>query len=644
MFMKRLLKILITESSKKDSELIIKELQRQKINIQIKRITKKKEFVPAVIKYRPDIILSNYHLPQSNGLSFLKLSKKIIPKIPFIIITSKTNEDMAVNSLKVGAWDYVIKENIVRLGTSIKSALDKKSQIEKKENAEAATVESEKKYRQLFENVPVGIYRTTPQGQILMANSKLLELLGYNSFEELSKLNLEKEGFSNKNIRKKFKSLIEKEGQIINYEACWLKKDGSEITVRENAHTVRDKNSKILYYEGIVVDITEQKRLEEQLHHAQKMEAIGRLAGGIAHDFNNLLTIIGGYSEIIRSVINKNNPIYQDIKQIEQATKRGEGLTRQLLAFSHYQVLKSEIINLNQIINQMRKMIKRLIREDVKIVFSLDSELDCIQADPGQIEQVIMNLVVNSSDAMPDGGKLIIETKNIVFDETVKKHVFELHAGNYVMLAISDTGIGMDKEILDHIFEPFFTTKEEGKGTGLGLSTVYGIVKQNKGSIWAYSEINRGTAIKLYFPQAKGEIKITTGSGVSEKPLKGTETILVVEDEEEVRKLICNSLKKVGYYVLDAPNGQVALNLCKKLNRSIDLTLTDLILPKMNGRMLIKNLIPMHPKMKALYMSGYTDDVIAQQGILTKGIKFIQKPITPIMVTRKVYEVLHSNK
>jgi signal transduction histidine kinase/ActR/RegA family two-component response regulator len=393
----------------------------------------------------------------------------------------------------------------------------------------------------------------------------------------------------------------------------------------------------------IATDITEQKRAEAELRESQKMEAIGRLAGGVAHDFNNMLSIINGYAELLLMKVNADDPIHSEIGQILKAGNRAADLTRQLLAFSRKSIVQPRVISLNKVASGMEKMLQRLIGEDILIAFELAEDLGQVKADPGLIEQVILNLAVNSRDAMPRGGHLTIETRNVELDASFSRRHVSVTPGSYVMLAISDTGEGMDEATRLRIFEPFFTTKERGKGTGLGLSMVYGIVKQNKGSIWVYSEPGQGTAFKIYLPRIDQAVDSEPDAS-AESAARGTETLLIVEDEEAVCTLLKQFLVSAGYQVLTAINGGEALMLLERYRKPVHLLLSDVVMPGMSGRELADRLLIIHPEMKVLFMSGYTDNAIVHHGILDPGAHFIGKPFTMAAVQRKVREVLDSEK
>lgn len=394
-------------------------------------------------------------------------------------------------------------------------------------------------------------------------------------------------------------------------------------------------------------DISEKKHAndklrqkDEELQQMQKMEAIGRLAGGIAHDFNNLLTAINGYSDLSLRKLEPGNPVRHNLEEIRKAGDRAADLTRQLLAFSRKQIMKPKFFNLNQTVADINKMLARLIGEDIEIVTKLDSELGQVRADPGHIEQMLVNLVVNARDAMSNGGKLTIETANVSLDNAYAKRHFPVISGQYILLAITDTGIGMDKETLDNIFEPFFTTKAVGSGTGLGLSTVHGIVKQSGGDIWVYSEINKGTTFKIYLPRVFGEVENLDLLDLDTEQPQGRGTILLVEDNEQVANIVYASLVGNGYEVLKASHGDEAISICQLYDGQIDLLLTDVVMPRMTGPEVAEHIRNIFPEISVLYISGYTENSVVHQRVLDEGILFLEKPFTPDALLRKVREIL----
>jgi nitrogen-specific signal transduction histidine kinase len=389
----------------------------------------------------------------------------------------------------------------------------------------------------------------------------------------------------------------------------------------------------------VAEDITERTQLEAQVLQMQKMESIGRLAGGIAHDFNNLLTVIIGNTGLALETLAPNDPVREDLQAIQAASHRATGLTHQLLAFARKQILEPRVISLNALIVEMDKLLRRLIREDIDLVTLPAADLWHVKVDPGQIEQVLVNLVVNGRDAMLDGGQLTIETRNVVLDDIyVRSHV-SIIPGSYVMLAVSDTGVGMSPEVQTRLFEPFFTTKEPGKGTGLGLATCYGIVTQSGGNIWVYSEVGHGTTIKVYLPRADESVDASVAADEATH-LLGTETVLLVEDEPAVRALAARVLRNLGYTVLEAMNGTEGLGVAQAHTGQIDLLLADVVMPEVGGKALSEQLTSQYLTMRVLFMSGYTDNAIVHHGRLDEGVAFLQKPFTPAALARKVRAVL----
>jgi PAS domain S-box-containing protein len=497
---------------------------------------------------------------------------------------------------------------------------------------------SEAHFRSLVTNAPYGICRCDSAGIIREANPALVSMLGHGAADELIGANLA-------NLHSEMEQWFTLADQLRSGKrftglvADWICENGKTINVRLSGSAYRE--GKTVYFELSAEDVTETRALEQQLRQAQKMEAIGRLAGGIAHDFNNILMVISGYCEFLVEGTADDPKLSGPAKEIANAAERATSLTRQLLAFSRKQMLAPKVLDLNGIVTENLKMLQRVIGEDIELVMTPEANLQPVKADPGQIEQVIMNLAVNARDAMPHGGKLTIETANVSLDENYARFHAPLKPGQYVMLAISDTGLGMDSDTQSQIFEPFFTTKG-AKGTGLGLSTVYGIIKQSEGYIWVYSERGKGTTFKIYLPQvtATGEPVPLEPAVDADKVESTREVILLVEDESTLRGLVRHYLENQGYTVLEAHSAAAALRAASYYSGPIHLLLTDVIMPGMNGRELAQQLSATRPDTKVLFMSGYTENVIGHNGTLDPGVNLLQKPFTLPALKSRVREVL----
>ncbi len=511
--------------------------------------------------------------------------------------------------------------------------------VEELMQSEDALRESEMKYRSILDNTLDGIC-ITKDGTILFCNKQFIEMYGFESINDAIGLKVKElvAAGSWDLVKEQLRARENGRRVISHYNFVAKRTDGSEFEVESLGSPIQYQGETAL--QAVLRDVSEQRKLETQLFHAQKMESIGLLAGGIAHDFNNVLTAITGTVYLSKIGLSKGRDLKKDLDDIDAAANKAANLTRQLLAFGRKQHMEPRIVSLNEIINSMDRMLQRIIGEEYDIKAIVGEKLWMIKADPAQIEQVIVNLSVNARDAMPNGGKLTIETSNqIISDSDAKKHV-EIAPDEYVMLAISDTGIGMNDTTKAQIFEPFFSTKEEGKGTGLGLSTVYGIVKQSGGHIWVYSEIGVGTTFKIYLPAIEG---ITENMDKSEGSLAdyfGDETIIVVEDDDEVRHTTVKAMEEFGYKVLKASSGQDAINVIEKYNGKIDFAITDVIMPLMNGPEFVRHLNEISPDTSVLFMSGYTENAILHEGVLAKGINYIQKPFRPGILARRVREIL----
>jgi PAS domain S-box-containing protein len=502
---------------------------------------------------------------------------------------------------------------------------------------------SEANFRSLVTNAPYGICRCDSAGKLLDANPALLEMLGYSSVFDIEGLQL-RGLYVDSSQWFDFADCIRVRTSFQRLPADWRCKDGTIKLIRVSGRAVTNGEGETVVFELFAEDVTERRALEQQLYHSQKMEAVGRLAGGIAHDFNNLLMVISGYSELLLGQLEHQPALRTQAQQISTAAARAAALTRQLLAFSRKQMLVPKVLDLNAVVTENLEMLTRLIGEDVLLAMVPGADLSKVKADVGQLEQVIMNLAVNARDAMPSGGKLTIETANVVLDETYARSHLPLKAGPYVMLKITDTGAGIDPVTQSHIFDPFFTTKGT-KGTGLGLSTVYGIVKQSGGYIWVDSEKDKGAAFTIYLPPVldTGEPVIAPAAhSVGLSPRKNVETILLVEDEPNLRYLARQYLEKQGYDVIEAADGAMAMQIAVAREGEIHLLLTDVIMPGMNGRELASRISEIRPSTRVLYMSGYTENVIGHNGMLDTGVNFLQKPFNLTELSEKVRKVLDS--
>jgi two-component system, cell cycle sensor histidine kinase and response regulator CckA len=500
---------------------------------------------------------------------------------------------------------------------------------------------SEKLVLALLESASQAVISIDQTGRIVLANRRAEEMFGY-SREELSGARIEillPESKRSGHTRDRDRYFRQPHARPmgIGMDLSGVRKDGKEFPVEVSLSYVEVEEG--LFAIAFVSDISQRKQLEDQLLHAQKMEAVGRLAGGVAHDFNNMLTVISGYNRMILDELSTLDPLRGFAEEILKAADRAAALTQQLLAFSRRQVMQPRVMSVNAVIAQTEKMLRRLIGEDVELVFGLDAAAGNIKADPGHVEQAIVNLAVNARDAMPAGGRLNIETANVHLDENYARTHMGVIPGDFVMIAVTDTGHGMDAETRRRIFEPFFTTKEKGKGTGLGLATVYGIVKQTGGDIWVYSEPQRGTTFKLYFPRVT-EAPAEAGAGELAPVDPAGETILVVEDEKSVRDLTVRMLQRLGYRILTAASGSEAVEISNAHTGAIHLLLTDVVMPNMSGRQLADALSLSRPDMKVLYLSGYTENTVLHHGVLEAGVEFLPKPFSREVLGKKLREIL----
>ncbi len=648
------LRVLLVEDSATDAKLVLRELRRAGRKIEFERVEDAAAMRAALEEKTWDVVISDWSMPKFSAPAALGVLKEKALDLPFIIVSGTVGEESAVEAMRAGAHDYVLKDKLARLTPALERELRECKERKARRSAEEALRQSEARFRRLAESGIIGILTTDVNGSILDANEAYAKMIGY-SRAELLRGDVRWVELTPPELRQWNDRALEQlrvTGVASPWETETFRKDGRRVPILVGVAAL--ESSKCIAF---TADLTARKlaesgrmraeealhRSEEQLRHAQKMEAVGRLAGGVAHDFNNLLSVILSYSAMMLDELKPGEPMRDDVQQIRDAGKRAESLTRQLLMFSRQQVVEPRVVDLNEMLAGMEKMLRRLVGEDVEFVFTPGASLGKVRVDPGSIEQVVMNLVVNARDAMPIGGKLTIETSNATLDERYAREHLGVTKGPHVLLAVSDTGSGMDKATQARIFEPFFTTKEVGKGTGLGLSTVFGIIQQSGGSVWVYSEVGRGTSFKVYLPLVEGATA-ESRPPIASSTLRGSETILLVEDEEAVRVVARGILKRQGYRVIEARNGGEALLLCEKHPGVIHLLLSDVVMPQMGGPELARRLAKGRPAMKILCMSGYTDDAVVRHGALQAGIAFIQKPITPDTLTRKVREVLDAKR
>jgi two-component system, cell cycle sensor histidine kinase and response regulator CckA len=629
------IRILLVEDEATDAELAQREIRKGLKFCKFQRVETREAFLKALIEFQPDLIITDYRMPRFDGLTAVKLAQEETPFTPVIILTGALNEDTAVECMKAGAVDYVIKEHIKRLSQAVVHALEEKRIREERFQAERAIHESEARYRSLVHTLPDAMTVADLNGNITFSAPSAIKFYGFSNGEELVGQSIFKWIHSDYHAKTKAAMQAALAGEIIrNEEFLVFKNNGSEFYGEVSASCMRNAQGQAVGFLMLVRDISDRKRTEEerqqlqgQLLQAQKMESIGRLAGGVAHDFNNMLSVILGYTELLQGQLPPHNPMLDDLAQIERAGRHAKDITHQLLAFSRKQIIEPTLLDLNEVIASAQKGLVRLIGEDIELSFHPQPELHKIKFDHSQLEQILINLAVNARDAMLQGGRLSIKTANFHFHEALCRNHLGFSPGDYVLLTVSDNGMGMDEVTLAHAFEPFFTTKAVGKGTGLGLAMVYGIVNQGGGFIEAHSEPGQGTTFKIYFPRIE-----ETGIPVPEtreSPLEsGTGTVLVVEDDEMVRDMTVAMLEAMGYSVLAEATPIAALEYFEKDNADIDLLITDVVMPELSGAELRDKLLKLRPETKVIFISGYAGDVIAHHGILDEGINFLKKPFS----------------
>ncbi len=768
--MNKPIRLVLLEDVATDAELIERSLRRDGLDVSITHVAARKAYEDALSREAPDVILSDYNLPDISGLEAFELARETSPGVPFIIVTASIDEETAVRCMKLGVADYVLKEQLVRLGPSLRSALELRDRVVAQRESEAAVRERDALLQSVLRSLPDRIAVLAWDGRILTVNDAWREFaaaqrnagltetgIGEDYVAALEKaVSIGRAAYPS-DAGSKLRAVLEKrqttfeieyesrnasgerqwfvmtvsaldspdggaivshheitqiraaeeryrrffeedfaadflccpEGKVIDcnssfvnmfetetverargrglseylmlpddwndlLEALGKKKrlehhrlsmrtlQGRELSVVGNVIGTYDENQRLTEIRGYLIDETALRELEGQFLQAQKMEAIGQLAGGIAHDFNNLLSAILGYSDFAASTLGEEHPVADDLQMIHKAGERAAALTRQLLAFSRRQILQPVVLDVNHTVLELEKLMRRLIGEDIDLVTKLAPDVGKVKADPGQIEQVIVNLAVNARDAMPGGGKLTIETANVDLGAAYARENLNVRPGPYVSVAMSDNGCGMDEKISARIFEPFFTTKPEGKGTGLGLSTVYGIIKQSGGNVTVYSEPEKGTTFKIYLPRIDDAAERSTETAPQKVPISGDETILVVEDDDGVRLLTKRILKEQGYTVLESRTGDGALRVSECYPDPVHLLLTNVVVPGLSGPEIADAIRRQRPDIRVIFMSGYTGTAALFQGPVGRKAVFVQKPFTPLTLCTQVRRTLNA--
>jgi two-component system cell cycle sensor histidine kinase/response regulator CckA len=639
------LRVLLVEDSPIHADLLARELRRSGYNPTYERVDTAEAMRAALAREPWDLVISDYYLPEFSGLEALRILKESGLDLPFIIVTGSVGEDLAVEAMKAGAHDYLLKGNLARLGAAIEREIREADGRRACRRAEEGLRESEARLRLLIGQMPAVMWTTDTDLHFTSALGAGLAAMNLRPHQVIGMSLPEYFQTDDPDFPPIAAHRGALKGDRLTCEMNWR---GRSYQAHVEPHHSPDGT--ITGTIGIALDITERKILEEHLRLSQKMEAVGRLAGGIAHEFNNLLACVLGYSELLLRQIGPGDSLRVPSEAIRKAAERGAILTRQILAFGRKQLLTPQVLDLNDLVSNLSDMLRHLLGEEIEMVILPEADLGRVEADPGQIEQAIMNLALNAREAMPRGGRLTIRTASVASlpaagADGAGGHTpiwqlpeADVRPGPYVVLSVSDTGCGMDAETRAHIFEPFFTTKGCGEATGLGLATVFGIVKQSGGEIRVDSEPGSGTTFRIYLPRV--EEAVPPRAREEPLPATGSETILLVEDEDAVRGLALHILESHGYRVLEARSGSEALAEAQRFEDPLHLVLTDVVMPGMSGREMAEQLQSQRPGIKVLYMSGYTDDAVIQRGALQQGAGFLHKPFSPNALLRKIRELL----
>ena len=639
------LDVLMLEDNPADARLNLYKLEETGFDIACDVARTSDEFKHQIQASSYGLILGDYRVPDWTGLDAIRWLRGSGINLPFVLVTGTLGDELAIECIKAGADDYVLKDNLDRLPIVVKRVLAEHTMRLERDRAATELREAEEQYRLLFQASPHPMWVFDNNTlRFLAVNNAAVRHYGYSlrDFFSMSVAEIrppeDVERFLQSVERQRDKHSLEAYGELWKHK----KKDGTVIDVEISSQPIKFRGIDAQLV--LAHDVTDRLILEREFRQAQKMEAIGRLAGGVAHDFNNLLMVISGFTQLIAEQAHTDEKVGKYVPQVLTAVQRATALTKQLLAFSRKQIQELRVLDLNSVLTDFCKMLPSLIGEDVEMRVRPSSEECAIYSDKGQIEQVVMNLAVNARDAMPDGGILTIETDRANLDATYfQRHNIEVKPGEYIMLAITDTGMGMTPSVQSHLFEPFFTTKEVGKGTGLGLSTVYGIIKQCNGYIWVYSEIGKGTTFKVFFPCVSAEVDADTSSPVQEVETRGIETILLVEDEAALRAVTSEFLGSKGYHILQAGDGLEALRVSEVHEQNIDLLLTDVIIPGLRGIDIAERIRAERPDIAIVYMSGYTELGAKEQGI-KKSDGFLQKPFSLLTLSTTIRRALDNRK
>jgi hypothetical protein len=620
-------RILVVEHDPADVDLCLAELRRSGLNAQADVVERKEQFLEQLRATSYDIVLSDFRLPSWNGLEALETMRAAGFDLPFILFTGTIGEEGAVEALKRGVTDYVLKDRIQRLSVAVRRALDERASHIARMRAEEALRRSETRYRSLVEHATYGVCFCAADGHFVTVNPALLRMLGYDSVAEVLALDLDQDVFVDPGARERYLTRLGEADRIPALEVEWKRRDNTTVTVRLTGRIVRDSTGQLSGYELFAEDISARWVLEERTRQMQKMEAMGELTGGIAHDFNNLLTIISANAELIEQEIpDQLAELRTELSELKAAARRGSAMVRKLLTFSRQTELELGAVDLSALVLEIGSMLQRLLPENIEIHTDVGTDLATVLADPGAIEQALINLGTNARDAMPAGGRLTIEVRRMALDDSYLTAVgASVAPGSYICLSVADNGSGMDERTKQKLFEPFFTTKPPSQGTGLGMAMVYGIVKQHHGFINVYTELKKGTVIKLFFPVAPNDARETV-SEPAPKPRGGVETILLVEDEEMIRSSARRVLERYGYRVMLAADGEEALELLRARSNSIQLVVSDVIMPRFSGRQLYESVQRECIPVRFMFTSGYTALDASETATLDPSVPFLPKP------------------